>query len=87
MRTPKFLDKYRPNVGICVFNRQGQVWLGHRAGHGNFDYAWQMPQGGVDDGEDIQSAALRELVEETGISSTTILSITPGWMAYDFPSD
>ncbi len=85
MRTPKFLDKYRPNVGICVFNREGQVWLGRRAGHENHDHAWQMPQGGIDDGEEPEEAALRELWEETGAKKADIIASTDGWLTYDLP--
>jgi putative (di)nucleoside polyphosphate hydrolase len=82
---------YRPNVGVTLFNRDGTVWFGRRAGYiadlgdGPDDYRWQMPQGGVDKGEDIATAAYRELKEETGISSARLLTITPGWLAYDFP--
>ncbi len=84
---------YRPNVGVALFNRQGEVWYGRRAGDpavlkGDKQvYRWQMPQGGVDKGEDIVDAAFRELKEETGVSSARLLTITPGWLAYDFPAE
>ncbi|GJL94238.1 MAG: RNA pyrophosphohydrolase [Hyphococcus sp.] len=87
------LKHYRPNVGVALFNRKGQVWLGQRVGNFNTlgepgnDYRWQMPQGGVDNGEDIAVAAFRELKEETGISRARLLTITPGWLAYDFPRE
>ncbi len=85
------VNHYRPNVGIVLFSRNGQVWYGRRAGAiidheaGDTPLRWQMPQGGVDDGEDIVAAAFRELKEETGIVSARLLSITPGWLAYNFP--
>ena len=50
------LPKHRPNVGVVLFNQQGQVWFGHRAGQQG-DHAWQFPQGGVDKGEDVEAAA------------------------------
>lgn len=81
--TPK---GYRPNVGIVVFNAQGQVWLGHRAGQTG-DHSWQFPQGGVDEGEDLEAAALRELYEETGIHSVTQIGRTSDWIYYDFPPE
>ena len=77
---------YRSNVGIIVFNAQGQVWLGHRYGMTG-DHSWQFPQGGVDEGEDLEAAALRELYEETGIRSVEIISRTKDWIYYDFPAD
>ena len=55
--------RYRPNVGICVFNRVGLVFTARRVNDSSG--AWQMPQGGIDPGEDAAEAALRELQEET----------------------
>ena len=77
---------YRPNVGIVVFNAEGRVWLGRRAGASG-PHNWQFPQGGVDKGEDLEAAARRELIEETGISSVDLLGRTPGWISYDFPPE
>ena len=80
------LAKFRPNVGIILVNAEGRVWLGRRAdtpGPRN----WQFPQGGVDEGEALFEAALRELKEETGASSVTLLGRTPDWLAYRFPEN
>lgn len=92
MTQKDLIRDYRPNVGVALFNRDGKVWYGRRAG--DFaslsepagEYLWQMPQGGVDEGEDYLAAAFRELEEETGIVSARLLTITPGWLAYDFPA-
>lgn len=78
---------YRPNVGLMVLNAQGHVFTGQR-----LDYpsaAWQMPQGGIDEGEDARAAALRELKEETGISAemVEILAQSTDWISYDFPAE
>ncbi|MFN3744817.1 MAG: RNA pyrophosphohydrolase [Hyphomicrobiaceae bacterium] len=85
---------YRPCVGIMAINRAGLVWVGRRmigrAGKesgGSFDRWWQMPQGGIDTGEDPQAAALRELCEETGMSSVSILGRTHDWLTYDLPRE
>jgi putative (di)nucleoside polyphosphate hydrolase len=77
---------YRENVGVVVFNRDGRVWLGKRA-DARSQHVWQFPQGGVDPGEDLESAARRELYEETGIGSVRLLARTEGWIAYDFPAE
>jgi putative (di)nucleoside polyphosphate hydrolase len=80
------LPNHRPNVGIVLFNREGLVWYGRRAGTPG-PYNWQFPQGGVDPGEDLLDAARRELAEETGVVTTSLLGRTQGWIAYDFPPD
>lgn len=80
------LAAYRPNVGVVLFNPHGEVWLGRRA-HAGGAYVWQFPQGGVDEGEDLFQAALRELEEETGVISVHYLARTEGWITYDFPAD
>lgn len=76
---------YRPCVGLMVCNRQGGVFAGQRL-DSSID-AWQMPQGGVEKGEDPRVAALRELEEETGIHSSAIeiVAETRDWIPYDLP--
>jgi putative (di)nucleoside polyphosphate hydrolase len=81
---------YRPCVGLAVFNRAGRVFIGRRIGgpeHVDATHVWQMPQGGVDLGEDPWPAALRELYEETNIRSVARLGEIPEWLAYDIPRD
>ena len=83
------IDKlpYRPNVGVMVINGSGDVFVAQRLEH--YADAWQMPQGGINPGEDARVAALRELEEETGIpaSKVTILAETDGWIPYELPAD
>jgi putative (di)nucleoside polyphosphate hydrolase len=81
---------YRPCVGLAVFNRKGLVFTGRRIDgpeHVDELHAWQMPQGGVDPGEDPWPAALRELYEETNIRSVEKLGEIADWLAYDIPRD
>ena len=82
---------YRPCVGVMVLNRQGLVWAGRRIAEGNSEYdgspqLWQMPQGGIDKGEDPLPAAYRELYEETGMKSVTLLGQSRDWINYDLPA-
>jgi putative (di)nucleoside polyphosphate hydrolase len=78
--------RHRPNVGVVLFNADGLVWIGKRARTPE-PWNWQFPQGGVDEGEDLQAAALRELEEETGVTSATVLARTDDWIVYDFPPE
>lgn len=78
---------YRPCVGIMLINRDGLVWAGNRVQEVDTGSAltWQMPQGGIDEGESPEEAALRELKEETGTSKARIVGETSGWLTYDLP--
>ncbi len=73
---------YRPNVGIIVFNQNGEVLVGERV---NILGAWQFPQGGIDAGEDPKTAAFRELYEEVGINNSELVAESKEWLYYDFP--
>ncbi len=82
---------YRPCVGIALFNAKGLVWIGNRSdelaeGEGKGHW-WQMPQGGLDKGEDPYKAALRELYEETSVTNVRLLKEAPGWFTYDLPPE
>jgi putative (di)nucleoside polyphosphate hydrolase len=82
------LSQYRPCVGVMLVNAQGLVWIGRRFDKDNDEGKglwWQMPQGGIDEGEDVRAAALRELYEETGVRSAEFLDEAPGWFTYDLP--
>jgi putative (di)nucleoside polyphosphate hydrolase len=81
---------YRSCAGIAVFNREGRVFIGRRLSgpeHTDTMHSWQMPQGGIDPGEDHYRAALRELYEETSIRSVQKLGEVPEWLTYDIPRE
>ena len=73
---------YRPAVGIMLLNHSGKVWVGQRLD--NITNAWQMPQGGLDKGEDALQGALRELEEETGIAPDRVEVIACGSREFDY---
>lgn len=81
---------YRSNVGIALFNAQGLVLIARRIGDDGPEviypgFEWQMPQGGTDPGEDLETAARRELYEETGVTSARLLGRLHQPVAYDWP--
>lgn len=83
IKTHKILP-YRPCVGIVLINKSGLVFTGERI---DTQGAWQMPQGGIDDGETPLEAALRELGEEIGLlpDHVDVTGETKGWITYDLP--
>jgi putative (di)nucleoside polyphosphate hydrolase len=79
---------YRPCVGVALINRDGLVFIGKRRNgpeHVDDTHAWQMPQGGLDPGEDPYAGALRELYEETNVRSVERLGTIDEWLSYDLP--
>lgn len=84
---------YRDCVGVAVFNREGLVFIGRRKPEDDPEDSaelgapWQMPQGGIDKGENPRDAALRELFEETSIRSVELVAEAPGWIYYDLPDE
>ena len=76
---------YRKGVGVMLFNADGLVFIAKRIDMTS--EAWQMPQGGIDRGEDPVNAAFRELKEETNVTSARIIGQTDGWLKYDLPDE
>jgi putative (di)nucleoside polyphosphate hydrolase len=80
---------YRRNAGVALVNRAGEVFIGRRKKERGVGlergHEWQMPQGGVDEGENPLAAARRELYEETNVSSAALVAEAPHWLAYDLP--
>jgi putative (di)nucleoside polyphosphate hydrolase len=78
---------YRPCVGVVLINPKGEIFAGQRID--SPVAAWQMPQGGIDDGEKPRAAALRELWEETGVTADLVefVAKTEDWVTYDLPPE
>ncbi len=79
---------YRPCVGLVLLNEAGEVFVGRRNDTGpDQPEAWQLPQGGIEDGETPREAAFRELAEEVGTRKAEVLSESTHWFDYDLPPD
>jgi putative (di)nucleoside polyphosphate hydrolase len=78
-------SEYRPGVGIMLLNGRGDIFIGRRADVQHD--AWQMPQGGIDEGETPRQAAMRELKEEIGTDNAEIIAESRGWLCYDVPEE
>lgn len=86
MANRKFTDlPYRRGVGILLLNSDRRIFVGRRIDQRA--EAWQMPQGGIDAGEDPAAAAMRELAEEIGTDKAEIIAESAGWIRYDLPED
>jgi putative (di)nucleoside polyphosphate hydrolase len=89
MIDPKGLP-YRPCAGVMLINREGKVFVGQRADRSEEGVDacwWQMPQGGLDESEDPEAGARRELAEETGVTSARFVARTRDWLTYDLPAE
>ena len=89
---PPEVGNYRPCVGIMLLNKEGLVFIGQRKPKRVTDglpngHLWQMPQGGIDPGESPYNAAIRELAEETNVTSVSLIAEAPDWYTYDLPVD
>lgn len=80
---------YRRGVGAVLFNREGLVWVGRRIPRPGqkIENYWQMPQGGIDKGEEPVEAVFRELKEEAGTDQAELVAETRSWLTYDLPED
>jgi len=83
--TPYETRPYRPCVGIMLLNSENQVFVGQRLDRSV--EAWQMPQGGIDEGEDPAQAGFREMLEEIGTDKAVLIDEHPEWLNYDIPLD
>ena len=79
---------YRSGAGAVLFDRRGLVFVGRRAGIAEgAPGCWQLPQGGIDEGEDARTAVLRELAEEVGTDRAIIIGEHNEWLSYDLPAE
>jgi len=82
---------YRRSAGVALVNRSGEAFIGRRARSREATLApgheWQMPQGGIDEGEEPYAGALRELYEETSVKSVSLIAEAPDWLSYDLPEE
>ena len=89
--TDKEALPYRPCVGIMLLNPEGRAFVGRRSEGANAPEGegkwWQMPQGGLDEGEELEEAARRELFEETGVRRISFIARTKDWLLYDLPEE
>jgi len=85
VKPPADQRPYRPGVGIMLLNAAGLVFVAQRIDQ--VAEAWQMPQGGIDAGEDARMAALRELKEEIGTDRVEVLAESQDWITYDLPAE
>jgi putative (di)nucleoside polyphosphate hydrolase len=81
-KTPQDIHLYRPGVGIVLFSKDRRVFIGERLDNPG---AWQMPQGGIDEGEEPEIAVFREMEEEVGTRNARILKVMDEWLYYDLP--
>lgn len=79
------LRPYRPCIGIVLVNHSRKIFVGQRID--NAVEAWQMPQGGIDDGEEPLEAGLREMLEEIGTNDVRLIAEHPSWLDYDIPQN
>ncbi|MBT4880437.1 MAG: RNA pyrophosphohydrolase [Alphaproteobacteria bacterium] len=79
------IGEYRRGVGIMLLNKEGQIFVGQRLDVRT--EAWQMPQGGIEEGEEPREAVFRELKEEVGVDQVEIIAETPKWLRYELPKE
>lgn len=85
MNFAKIKLPYRPCAGIMLLNEHNKVFVAKRID--TTVEAWQMPQGGIDAGENPENAAIRELEEETGITNASVIAEYDSWLTYDLPDE
>ena len=85
--TESTISNYRDAVGIMIINPKKKLFLAYRAWTQTSKYHWQMPQGGIDEGETPEQAAWREMYEETGLmqANCQLIAQSQNWYTYDIP--